>query len=248
MDLGLKGRHAVVTGASRGIGQAVAVALATEGVNLQLVASSATNLEATAALCVAQGVSVQCHGVDMSSFESVQALGQKLAQEMERIDILVNNAGVTRDGLLLRMSENDWDQVLDVNLKASFGLIKALARSMLKNRGARIINMASVVGIHGNAGQANYAASKGGLIAMTRSLAKEFGARGVLVNAIAPGFISTDMTAALTQEQQTAMQQNIALGRTGTGADIANAVLYLASDLSTYVTGQVLVVDGGMRL
>ena len=248
MDLALNGRHAVVTGASRGIGRAVATALAAEGVQLALVASTAANAEATAALCRAHGVRVQCYGADMASFEAVQALGQQILTDFERVDILVNNAGVTRDGLVMRMAEADWDQVLDVNLKGAFALIRALSRSMLKNRGARIINMASVVGLAGNAGQANYAASKGGLIAMTRALAKEFGARGVLVNAIAPGFISTDMTSALTEEQRAEMQKNIVLGRAGTGEDIANGVLFLSSGLSSYITGQVLVVDGGLKL
>ncbi|MSR74052.1 MAG: 3-oxoacyl-[acyl-carrier-protein] reductase [Planctomycetes bacterium] len=248
MDLGISGKIAVVSGASRGIGRAVALALAGEGVQLALVASSASNAESTAELCRVCGVTVKTYGADMGSFEAVQQLGASILKDFERVDILVNNAGVTRDGLLMRMSEADWDQVLDVNLKGAFGLTRSLSRVMLKNRGARIINMASVVGLAGNAGQANYAASKGGLIAMTRSLAKEFGARGVLVNAIAPGFIATDMTAALTDEQRHAMQENIVLARAGTAEDIANGVLFLASNLSNYITGQVLVVDGGLKL
>jgi 3-oxoacyl-[acyl-carrier protein] reductase len=248
MDLGLKGKCAVVTGASRGIGRAVAEALAREGCDLALIATSAANAEATATACRAFGGRVLTLGVDMGSFENIQSAATSILAEFGKVDVLVNNAGVTRDGLVMRMTEADWDVVLDVNLKGAFALIRALARSLLKNKGARIINMASVVGIHGNAGQANYAASKGGLIAMTRSLAKEFGSRGVLVNAIAPGFIETDMTATLTDAQREAMLADIAVGRRGNGADIAGGVLYLASNLSEYVTGQVLVIDGGLRL
>lgn len=248
MDLGLKGKCAVVTGASRGIGRAVAEALAREGCDLALIATTTANAEATAEACRAHGGRVFTFGVNMGSFEAVQACATELQSALGRVDILVNNAGVTRDGLVMRMSEDDWDTVVDVNLKGAFALIRALARPLLKNRGARIINMASVVGIHGNAGQANYAASKGGLIAMTRSLAKEFGSRGVLVNAIAPGFIETDMTSALTDAQKEAMLGDIAVGRRGRGEDIAGGVLYLASGLADYVTGQVLVIDGGLRL
>ncbi len=248
MDLGLKGKCAVVTGSSRGIGRAVAEALAREGCDLALIATSTSNVDATAEACRVHGGRVFTYGVNMGSFDAVQALAAQLQADLGRVDVLVNNAGVTRDGLVMRMSEDDWDTVVDVNLKGAFALIRALARTLLKNRGARIINMASVVGIHGNAGQANYAASKGGLIAMTRSLAKEFGSRGVLVNAIAPGFIETDMTSALTEEQKESMLGDIAVGRRGRGEDVAGGVLYLASGLSDYVTGQVLVIDGGLRL
>jgi 3-oxoacyl-[acyl-carrier protein] reductase len=248
MELDLKGKVAVVTGASRGIGRAIALSLAKEGVSVACIATTAEGVCATSDACVSAGVKAHPYGVDISDHEAVKTVAEQVLKDFGTIDILVNNAGVTRDGLLLRMKEEDWDRVMDVNLKGAFNMTRAFARTLLKRDQGRIINLASVVGISGNAGQANYAASKGGLIAMTRSLAKEFGSRGVTVNAVAPGFIETDMTNALTAEQRGGMLEGISLCRMGQGQDVAGAVLFLASSLSSYITGQVLVVDGGMRL
>jgi len=239
---------AVVTGASRGIGRAVALALAGEGANVACVATTVESAAGTAEACVQLGVKGVPYGVDVSDFGATQELAGTIAQDLGPVDVLVNNAGVTRDGVFLRMGEEDWDRVVDVNLKGAFNLTRAFARGLLKNRGARVVNMASVVGLSGNAGQANYAASKGGLVALTRSLAKEFGGRGVTVNAVAPGFIETDMTGDLPESGREAMLSGISLGRAGTPDDVASGVLYLASDLASYVTGQVIVIDGGMRL
>jgi len=248
MDLGLKNKVAVVTGASRGIGRAVAVSLAGEGAQVACVATSIETATSTAEACRACGVKAIPYGVDIADYAATQELAGSISAEFGKIDVLVNNAGVTRDGLFMRMGEVDWDRVMDVNLKGAFNLTRAFARGLLKNRGARVINMASVVGIAGNAGQANYAASKGGLISLTRSLAKEFGGRGVTVNAVAPGFIDTDMTGDVPEAHREAMVGSISLARPGTPDDVARGVLYLASDLASYVTGQVLVIDGGMRL
>lgn len=248
MDLGLKGKVAVVTGASRGIGKAVALSLAGEGMSVACVATSEDSARGTAEACAALGVQAQPFGCDVSSFDAAKELAAAITDVFGGVDVLVNNAGVTRDGVFMRMKEDDWDRVIDVNLKGAFNLTRAFSRGLLKNRGARVINMASVVGLGGNAGQANYAASKGGLIALTRSLAKEFGGRGVTVNAIAPGFIETDMTGDVPEAHREAMVGNISLGRPGSPEDVAGGVLYLASELGGYVTGQVLVIDGGMRL
>ena len=248
MELGLKDKVAVVTGASRGIGKAVALALAGEGAAVACVATSEESARGTAEACAQRGVKALPFGCDVSSFDAAAELAAAITDAFGGMDVLVNNAGVTRDGVFMRMKEDDWDRVLDVNLKGAFNLTRAFSRTLLKNRGARVINMASVVGLSGNAGQANYAASKGGLVALTRSLAKEFGGRGVTVNAIAPGFIETDMTGDVPEAHREAMVGNISLGRPGTPDDIARGVLYLASELGAYVTGQVLVIDGGMRL
>ena len=248
MDLGLNGKVAVVTGASRGIGKAIALGLAREGASVACVATSEDSARSTAEACGALGVEATPFGCDVSGFDATQDLAKAILERFGQVDILVNNAGVTRDGVFLRKKEDDWDRVIDVNQKGAFNLTRAFSRALLKNRGARVINMASVVGLGGNAGQANYAASKGGLVALTRSLAKEFGGRGVTVNAIAPGFIETDMTGDVPEAHREAMTANISLGRAGTPEDVARGVLYLASELGDYVTGQVLVIDGGMRL
>jgi len=186
--------------------------------------------------------------VDVADFSAVQGFAKEVESELGQVDILVNNAGITRDGLLLRMSEEDFDRVLAVNLKGAFNTIRAFARGFLKRRQGSVINIASVVGLKGHAGQANYAASKGGLVALTRSLAQEFGPRGVRVNAVAPGLIDTDMTRELGAPQRQGMEQAISLGRMGTPGEVAGAVLFLAGKLGAYLTGQVIVVDGGLRI
>ncbi len=248
MELALRGRTALVTGASRGIGRAIALALAKEGAQIAAVATTETGAQPTAEACRALGVESEAYGVDVSNAASVTALVTKVGERFPKVDILVNNAGVTKDGVFLRMGEDDWDRVIDVNLKGAYLLTKGLARQLLKSPAGRVINMASVVGIQGNAGQANYAASKGGLVALTRSLSKEFGARGVCVNAVAPGFIDTDMTSAVPEAHRTAMLGAISLGRAGKSEEVADLVTFLASDRAAYITGQVLVVDGGLRM
>lgn len=248
MDLGIRGRRAIVTGASRGIGRAIALALAEEGVSIAAVASTEASARETADLAAAAGVEARPFGVDVASAAEVDAAVRTILADMGPVQILVNNAGITRDGLLLRMSDEDFDRVLAVNLKGAFHFTRALARSLLREKGARIVNVASVVGITGNAGQANYAASKGGLIAMTRSLALEFSGRGVTVNAVAPGFVATDMTAGLVEKNRAEIEARIPLGRLGRPDDIAGAVVWLASEQAAYVTGAILVVDGGLTL
>jgi 3-oxoacyl-[acyl-carrier protein] reductase len=238
---------AVVTGAGRGIGQAIASTFAAAGAKVAVVSRTEANSAATAAaINAAHPGAARAYAVDVAAGASVADLGKQIVADFGRVDILVNNAGVTRDGLLLRMSDEDWDTVLNTNLKGAFNTVKALQRSILRQPEGRIINIASVIGLMGNAGQANYAASKAGLIGFTKSLAREFAGRGVTVNAIAPGFITTDMTSALTDEQKQAIQNKIPLGSLGTVDDIAAAALYLASPAARYVTGQVLTVDGGM--
>ncbi len=248
MDLGISGRRAIVTGASRGIGRAIALSLAGEGVSFAAVAYTEASARETADLAAAAGVEARAFGVDVASAAEVDAAVRTILADMGPVQILVNNAGITRDGLLLRMSDEDFDRVLAVNLKGAFHFTRALARSLLREKGARIVNVASVVGLTGNAGQANYAASKGGLIAMTRSLALEFAGRGVTVNAVAPGFVATDMTAGLVEKNRAEIESRIPLGRLGSPADIAGAVVWLASEQAAYVTGAILVVDGGLTL
>ena len=237
---------AVVSGASRGIGRAIALKFAGAGADVVCLARTAENAEKTAAEIRALGRKAWSFGVDVAAPAAIAATAEQILAAAGRVDILVNNAGVTKDGLLMRMSEEDWDTVLNTNLKGAFSFTKAFARGMLKQRRGRIINVASVIGLVGNAGQCNYAASKAGLIGFTKSVAKEFGSRGVTCNAIAPGFIATDMTAALDEKLKESLLKQIPLGALGQPDDIAEAALYLAGPGGRYVTGQVLTVDGGM--
>jgi len=242
----LANQIAVVTGAGRGIGRAIALKFAAAGADVVCVSRTAENSEKTAAEVLALGRRAWAFAVDVSDPAAIAAAAEKILAGTGRVDVLVNNAGVTKDGLLMRMSEADWDTVLDTNLRGAFLFTKAFTRTFLKQRSGRIINLASVIGLVGNAGQCNYAASKAGLIGFTKSLAKEFGSRGVTCNAIAPGFIVTDMTAALDDKLKEALLKQIPLGALGEPDDIAEAALYLAGPGGRYVTGQVLTVDGGM--
>ena len=238
----LTGKTAFVTGSTRGIGHAVAAALYQAGARVAVVGRDAGKAGAVATALGERAFGVACDVSDGKQIESAIAAAE---QALGPVDILVNNAGITRDNLLLRMTEAEWDEVLAANLKGAFLTTKAVLKGMLKRRSGRIINVTSIIGLTGNKGQANYAASKAGLIGFTKSVAKEYGSRGILVNAIAPGFIETDMTSGLPEEARQAMLAGITLGRLGRPADVAGAVLFLASDLAGYITGQVLVVDGG---
>jgi 3-oxoacyl-[acyl-carrier protein] reductase len=242
----LANQVAVVTGAGRGIGRAIALKFAAEGADIVCVSRTAENSEKVAAEIRALGRKAWAHAVDVSDPAAFAAAAEKILAETGRADILVNNAGVTRDGLLMRMSEADWDTVLNTNLRGAFSVTKAFTRTMIKQRSGRIINLASVIGLMGNAGQCNYAASKAGLIGFTKSVARELASRGITCNAIAPGFIETDMTSELKPEMREALLKQIPLNSFGTADDIAAAALYLASAGARYVTGQVLTVDGGM--
>ncbi|HEX2748281.1 MAG TPA: 3-oxoacyl-[acyl-carrier-protein] reductase [Verrucomicrobiales bacterium] len=243
----LTDKVAVVTGAGRGIGQAIALTFARAGAKVAVVSRTESNSAATAALINAERPdAARPYAVDVADSAAVAALGKQVVADFGKVEILVNNAGVTRDGLVLRMTDEDWNTVIDTNLKGAFNTVKAFQRTLLRQKHGRIINVASVIGLIGNAGQANYAASKAGLIGLTKSLAREFAGREVTANAIAPGFISTDMTGALSEEQRKAIQDRVPLGSLGTVEDVAAAALYLASEQARYVTGQVLVVDGGM--
>ena len=242
----LENQIAVVTGAGRGIGRAIALKFAAEGADVVCVSRTAENSEKVAAEVRTLGRRAWAHAVDVANAAAVAAAAEKILAECGKVDILVNNAGVTRDGLLMRMSEDHWDTVLDTNLKGAFLVTKAFSRAMLRQRSGRIINIASVIGLVGNAGQCNYAASKAGLIGFTKSVALELASRGITVNALAPGFIETDMTAALNQEMRAELLKRIPLNSFGRAEDIAQAALFLASPAARYVTGQVLTVDGGM--
>ena len=237
---------AVVTGAGRGIGRAIALKFAAAGADVVCVSRTQDNSDKVAAEVRALGRQAWAHAVDVSDSAAVAAAAGKILAEAGRVDILVNNAGVTRDGLLMRMSDVDWDTVLDTNLKGAFLFTKAFTRTFLKQRSGRIINVASIIGLIGNAGQANYAASKAGLIGFTQSVARELASRGITANALAPGFIETDMTAALSAEMKAELLKKIPLNTLGQAEDIAHAALFLASPAARYITGQVLAVDGGM--
>ncbi|EIA20090.1 hypothetical protein X560_2017 [Listeria fleischmannii 1991] len=245
----LKGKVAVVTGGSRGIGREIVLALAKEGANIFFnYGGRADAAKETLDLVSEFGVEAEAMKADVSSEEEVQAFFKEVVNRFGRIDILVNNAGITRDNLLMRMKEDEWDDVININLKGTFLCTKAVARTMMKARAGKIINMASVVGIIGNAGQANYVASKAGMIGLTKTTARELAPRGINVNAIAPGFIETEMTDELDENMKELMLAQIPLGAYGKTEDIAHAVKFLASDDSNYITGQVLSVDGGMSM
>ena len=252
-DMLLQGKTALITGAARGIGKSIALKFASEGANiaftdLVLNDDMAAGLEATRKEIEALGVKCLAYAGNAADFAETEKVVAQIKQDFGTIDILVNNAGITKDGLMLRMSEQQWDAVINVNLKSAFNFIHACVPVMMRQRGGSIINMASVVGVHGNAGQANYAASKAGLIALAKSIAQEMGPKGIRANAIAPGFIETAMTAALPDEVREEWKKKIPLRRGGQVEDIANTALYLASDLSSYVSGQVIQVDGGMNM
>jgi 3-oxoacyl-[acyl-carrier protein] reductase len=242
----LENQIAVVTGAGRGIGRAIALKFANEGADVVVVSRTQENSEKVAAEIRALRRKAWAFAVDVSNSAAVSSAAEKILAECGKVDILVNNAGVTRDGLLMRMSEADWDAVLDTNLKGAFLFTKAFFRIFAKQRAGRIINISSVIGLVGNPGQANYAASKAGLIGFTQSVARELAGRGVTVNAIAPGFIETDMTSELNEELKANILKQIPLGKFGQAEDIADAALFLASPAARYITGQVLTVDGGM--
>jgi len=242
----LAGRIALVTGASQGIGRACAIELARRGAILALAARNEQKLAEVAAEIEAAGGSAAPFALDVAGEESIKNGAKAVLERFGKVEILVNNAGITRDGLMLRMKRADWDDVLGTNLTGAFLLTQALLGPMLRNRWGRIINLSSVVGRAGQAGQANYAASKAGLIGLTRSMAREFAPRGITVNAVAPGYIETPMTAVLDEKQRAAMLGQIPLGRAGTDVEIAQAVAFLASDAAAYITGHVLDVNGGM--
>ena len=242
----LQGKAAVVTGGARGIGKEIALLFAKEGSDIAICDVNAETLNSTGKEIEALGRSAITGVVDVTKSDQVETFVQKTLDKFKKIDILVNNAGITRDSLLVRMSESDWDLVLAVNLKGAFNCTKSISKIMMKQRDGRIINIASIIGIMGNAGQANYAASKGGLIAFTKTVAKELASRNVRANAIAPGFIQTDMTAKLSDEVKSEMLKYVPLGKFGTVQDVANLALFLVSDQSSYITGHVIQVDGGM--
>lgn len=244
----LEGKTALVTGAGRGIGKAIAMHFAKEGANIAFTDLKIDeNVKATEDEIAALGVKVKGYASNAADFDDTHKVVEQIKEDFGVIDILVNNAGITRDGLMMRMTEQQWDMVINVNLKSAFNFTHALTPIMMRQRSGSIINMSSVVGVSGNAGQANYSASKAGMIGLTKSMAKEIGSRGIRVNAIAPGFIITDMTGALSEEVRNEWAKQIPLRRGGTPEDVANAALFLASDLSSYVSGQVIHVCGGMN-
>jgi len=242
----LEGKVALITGGARGIGQAIAMTFAREGadivvadVNLEIAQKTALEIEGL-------GRKAMALEMDVTSYDKVEEGINKILDKMGKVDILVNNAGITKDNLLLRMSQADWDAVINVNLKGTFNCIKAVTRPMVKQRSGRIISIASIIGLMGNPGQANYAASKAGIIALTKTVAKELASRNINANAVAPGFIQTDMTAKLPEDIKKKMLEAIPLAKLGTPQDVANTCLFLASDESSYITGQVITIDGGM--
>ena len=243
MKIDLTGKNALVTGSTRGIGRAIAEAFAESGARVAVVGRDQQRANEAAA---AIGKGAKGFAADVSDTAAVTKLIDDVEKAFGSIDILVNNAGITRDNIVMRLKDEDWDAVQDANLRGAFASIRAVSRGMMKRRSGRIINIASIVGLIGNKGQANYAASKAGLIALTKTVAKELGSRNILINAVAPGFIETEMTASMTPEAREALGKQIALERLGTAQDVAAIVAFLASDLASYITGQVFVVDGGM--
>ena len=235
-----------MTGASGGIGQAVAVAMAKAGAHVAICGQNQERLAATAALVTAEGREVLSYAMNVSQADSVQQTVEDVNKKWGRVDILVNNAGITRDGLIIRMSEQDWDEVMNVNLKSVFLFTKSAARIMMKQRAGAIVNIASIIGLIGNAGQGNYSASKGGIMAFTKSMARELASRNVRVNAIAPGFIATRMTEKIPEDLQKKMLDSIPLGRYGKPEDVADLTVFLSGDRSSYITGQVISICGGM--
>lgn len=244
----LKGKVGLITGGARGIGKETAVLFAREGADIAICDINDESIQMTVKDVESLGVRAIGLKVDVTNYAQVEDMAGKVLDKFSKIDILINNAGITRDNLLLRMKEEDWDAVLNVNLKGTFNCTKAVSKAMIKQRSGKIINIASIIGIMGNAGQANYAASKGGIISFTKSMAKELASRSINVNAIAPGFIKTDMTAKLSEELQSAMLKMIPLGRLGDPSDVAKLALFLAGDNSNYITGEVIKVDGGMAM
>ena len=247
-ELSLEGKVALITGGARGIGKELALRFAKEGSDIAICDVNMELLEQTAEEIRGMDKDVLVFKADVTSSTEVQNMLDKILDKFKKLDILINNAGITRDGLILRMSEEDWDKVIAVNLKGSFVCTKAAAKVMLKQRFGKIVNLASIIGIMGNIGQANYAASKAGIIGLTKSVAKELAPRGVCVNAIAPGFIKTEMTAKLPEDIQKKMLSVIPLGRFGEPKDVADLALFLSSESSSYITGQVIQIDGGMLM
>jgi 3-oxoacyl-[acyl-carrier protein] reductase len=249
MSKPFEGQVAVVTGAGRGIGEAIAKMLADKGASVAVISRTESNAGKTAEFInAAHPGAAKAYAVDVADFQAVQELADTIFKDFGKVDILVNNAGVTRDGLSMRMSSEDWDVVVDTNLKGAFNFIRAVQRPMAKQRSGRIINISSVSGIMGNAGQANYAASKAGLVGLARSLARELGSRSITVNVVAPGPIDTDMTAALGEKRLEELASAVPLGRTGTVDEIAGVVTFLASPAAAYITGAVIPVDGGLGM
>ncbi len=244
----LKDQVALITGSARGIGKEIATTFAKEGATVIISDINAESAEATSAELNEQGFSSCSLACDVTSMQSVEEMVNKILDKYKRIDIVVNNAGITKDNLLLRMSENEWDAVLTVNLKGTFNCTKVISKVMLKAKKGKFVNIASIIGIVGNAGQSNYAASKAGIIGFTKSIAKEFASRGITANAVAPGFIQTEMTEKLSDKAKEAIFKNIPLGSLGTPQDVAGACLFLASSDADYITGQTIVVDGGMAM